>query len=65
MFMLFSLGAPDISFRGGGVRLEFLYKRPSLTIICIMKCKQTVYQQNKGEKIGIQTDCCDSFPLYN
>ena len=50
MFMLFSLGAPDISFRGGGVRLEFLYKRPNLTIIYIMKCKQTVYQQNKGEK---------------
>ena len=26
-----------------------------------MKCKQTVYHQNKVEKIRIQTDCCNFF----
>ena len=30
-----------------------------------MKCKQTVYYQNKVENIRIQTDCCNFFPLYN
>ena len=30
-----------------------------------MKCKQTVYNLNKEEKIRIQTDCCKFFPLFN
>ena len=30
-----------------------------------MKCKQTVYNPNKEEKIRIQTDCCKFFPLFN
>ena len=30
-----------------------------------MKCKQTVYNPNKVEKIRIQTDCCKFFPLFN
>ena len=30
-----------------------------------MKCKQTVYNPNKVEKIIIQTDYCKFFPLFN
>ena len=33
-------------------------------LVCIIKCKQTVYHQNKEEKIRIKTDCYSFFPLY-
>ena len=58
----------DVSFRailGLGSQAGFSLKPQNVIFICIMKCKQTVYYQNKGEKIRIQTDCCNFFPLYN
>ena len=58
----------NVSFRailGLGSKDRFSLKRQNVIFICIMKCKQTVNHQNKVEKIRIQTDCCNFFPLYN
>ena len=58
----------NVSFRtilGLGSYARLSLKRRNVIFICIMKCKQTVYHQNKEEKIRIQTDCCNFFPLYN
>ena len=52
-----------VLFWGWGAK--FSLKRQNVIFICIMKCKQTVYHQNKVEKIRIQNDCCNFFPLYN
>ena len=61
---LFKRTIDNVSFRailGLGSWARFSVKRQNVIFICIMKCKQTVYHQNKVEKIRIQTDCSNFF----
>ena len=63
-----SIDIDNVSFRttlGLGSQARFYLKRRNVIFICIMKCKQTVYHQNKVEKIRVQNDCCNFVPLYN
>ena len=65
---LFKRCIDNVSFRAIlelGSKARFSLKRQNVLFICIIKCKQTVYHQHKVEKIRIQTDCCNFFPLYN
>ena len=65
---LFKRFIDNVSFRAIlGLRrsARFSLKRQNVIFICIIKCKQTVYHQNKVKKIRIQTDCCTFFPLHN
>ena len=58
----------NVSFRailGLGSLARFSLKCLNVIFICIMKCKQAVYHQNKVKKVRIQTNCRNFFPVYN
>ena len=65
---LFKRCIVNVSFRaisGLGSQARFSLKRPNVIFICIIKYKQIVYQQNKVEKIRIQTDYCNPVLLFS
>ena len=64
---LFKRCIDNVSFRailGLGSQARFSLNS-NVIFIWIMKGKQIVYHQNKMEKIRIQANCCNFFPLYN